>query len=151
MFQKKKKGTILFIEAVIYIAVVMIFVFGGLGLYSHIQQTSKIKRAQAELTDIAQAVSHYRYDMGKYPASLEDLTATTGDAATEYHGPWLTELKTSPWNNSPYQYQIYPSGRRFVVFIQNNGEAGSPPSENTLSQVSSRHITDEGTIFVVGH
>lgn len=152
MFQMKKKGSVLSIETVLYLVAILIFVGLGLATYSGIQQQSRVKRAQADLADIAQAVSHYHYDMDKYPDTLDDLEKTSGDDKTSYFGPWIAEVKKSPWNTD-YQYEKYSNGTKdigFVVYIKNDGNKGTKPSTlKEASQNSASHVKD-GTLFVVG-
>lgn len=44
------------------------------------------------------AVSHYRYDAGRYPNKLSDL-AVAGTGTLQGYGPWIAEVKKDPWGN----------------------------------------------------
>ena len=156
MFQKKKKGTILSVETILYLSFLLLIVYAAMALYSDIVQTSKIKRAQADMAEIAQAVSHYHYDMGEYPDKLDDLTDTTSNEKAQYYGPWIAEIKDNPWKKGEkYQYHTYKKGNNkevgFVVYVPiGGGDGGSEPSSlEDASNYSSNHIKDK-TLFVVG-
>lgn len=124
---KKKIGALLSMEAMIYIVVVIIFTAMGIGGYRYLKQSARIRTAQADLVEIAAAVSHYHYDMGVYPTNLKVLTQKASD---NYHGPWLGRLKKTPWEGD-YQIAIDGSGtsaRRFVVYCgTSEGSNGQSP------------------------
>lgn len=61
-------------------------------------EQAKIARAASDLAAIALALDLYEFDLGGYPASLEELMAREG------HGPYLKKgLPRDPWGR-PYQY-----------------------------------------------
>lgn len=91
--RKKKPGAVLSIETVLYIAVILIFMTVGLLGVRHFQDESRIATARASLSEIAGAASHYHYDTGVYPSSLDNLTTKYKN----YYGPWLTEDKKKEW------------------------------------------------------
>lgn len=143
---KKKLGAILSMETMIYIACVLIFTAMGVCSYTYLRQSSKIRTAQADLVEIAAAVSHYHYDMGVYPTDLKDLTTKASDG---YHGPWLGRLKQTPWLGD-YKIKIDGSGtsaRRFVVYClaKQGGGDGTPPAFSEVEGKSDTRLNQSVT------
>ena len=61
-------------------------------------EQAKTARVASDLAAIALALDLYEFDLGTYPASLEELTVREG------HGPYLKKgLPHDPWGR-PYQY-----------------------------------------------
>ena len=80
--------------------------------------------AKAGAANIATALSQYKFEMGTFPAKIEDLLIED-----EQYGPYLTEdaLK-DPWNND---YNYYQDGNKFAVWSngadkKNNSGGGVP-------------------------
>ena len=155
-FKKKKKGLALSLEAIFFVIIVLIFTTGGLMGFSYLKQSSNIRVAQADMTEIAAAVSQYHYDMGYYPGSLNVLTQKASD---NYHGPWLGNIKKTPWNGN-YQIKIDGSGTkatRFMIYCSTKrGGNASPPGFPSAGSPDSRwnQAVDNGlypTIYVIEH
>lgn len=117
--RKKLKGTVLSLEVVFFLIAVIII--GGY-VFSNFMPTmdeSKIQIAITDVTTIGGAISHYHYDMEKYPASLEDLTKRD---SSKKKGPWIANLPNNnrdPWGNK-YGY-VYDSNEKdgnsgFIVY-----------------------------------
>ena len=113
--RKKLKGAVLTLEIVFFIIAVILI--GGY-MFSNFIPTmdeSKVQIALTDVTTIGGAISHYHYDMEKYPSSLEDLTKR--DTTTK-KGPWIANLPNNnrdPWGNK-YGY-VYDSN-------ENDGNSG---------------------------
>ena len=105
--RKKVKGAALLLEVSFFmlaIALIAAYMFSN---YQPTMDESKIQVAITDVTTIGGAISHYHYDMERYPDSLEALTVM--DATTK-NGPWLAALPNNnmdPWGN-PYCY-VYDS------------------------------------------
>ena len=110
MVIRKRKGAILGFDAVFFLLVIVIFV--SLGAYGFTQYLDNAKRATAknQIATIVAAISHYHYDMDKYPEKLENLKDTSGTL-----GPWIADIPTDPWKK-PYEYVINSNKNGFVVY-----------------------------------
>ncbi len=79
---------------------------------------ARTKTAAAQVTNLASAVEFFYLDMGRYPSTLEGLTALLSpppDSDT-WNGPYLKRGKTvpnDPWKN-PYIYEVLADGS-FVI------------------------------------
>jgi general secretion pathway protein G len=73
--------------------------------------SSKIKTAETQLKLLETALDTYRLDVGKHPASLDELIKGT---AKNWDGPYLPkEVPLDPWGN-PYVYVVPgPDGKAF--------------------------------------
>lgn len=73
--------------------------------------SSKIKTAETQLKLLETALDTYRLDVGKHPASLDELIKST---AKNWDGPYLPkEVPLDPWGN-PYVYAAPgPDGKAF--------------------------------------
>jgi general secretion pathway protein G len=73
--------------------------------------SSKVKTAETQLKLLETALDTYRLDVGKHPASLDELIKS---AAKNWDGPYLPkEVPLDPWGN-PYVYVVPgPDGKAF--------------------------------------
>lgn len=78
---------------------------------------AKASTAKTDTTNIGAAVSHFKYDMGRYPTNLNELV-TAGTGAYVGYGPWLPEIKKDPWGNN---YVIISDADSFVVYCTEGG------------------------------
>lgn len=122
MLIKKKRG---FSVTEISICVLIVGLMMALGVagWTEMVQTARSSRAKAEISVMAGAVSQYRYEIGRYPANLNELMTTKGQ-----YGPWLAEINIDPWGN-PYQYAADDTG--FVVFSWGKDESPNGSNVNT--------------------
>lgn len=100
---KKLKGSILTMDVTFFIIMVALIAAYCFSNISPTIDESKIQVATTDVTTIGGAVSHYHFDMEKYPQELSDLTKQ--DATTK-KGPWIAALPNGnrdPWGNT-YQY-----------------------------------------------
>lgn len=117
--RKKARGAALILEVAFFILAVALIAAYMFSNYQPTMDESKIQKATADITTIGGAISHYHYDMEKYPENLEALTRM--DEATK-NGPWIAALPNNnmdPWGN-PYGY-VYDNNELdgndgFVVF-----------------------------------
>lgn len=61
-------------------------------------------RAEGDAAQICAAVSQYKFEVGKYPANLNELTKKV-----DVFGPWIRKVPPDPWGNS-YEYQKNEDG-----------------------------------------
>lgn len=112
---KKLKGSYFTLEVALFIIAVCIIIAYKFSNYTPTLDESKVQIALTDVTTIGGAISHYHYDMEKYPDSLEDLTKR--DTTTK-KGPWIAQLPNNnrdPWGNK-YGY-VYDSN-------ENDGNSG---------------------------
>lgn len=78
----------------------------------------KVGIAKAMISNLKGACQEYEIDVGRFPASLNDLMTNSG--VTGWDGPYLEKMPKDPWNGE-YQYTL--SGDSFE--IRSNGPAGA--------------------------
>ena len=71
-------------------------------------QQAKISRAKADIASIGLALDLHELDLGRYPASLEELTSREAPSdlgsGVQWNGPYLKKrLPSDPWGR-PYSY-----------------------------------------------
>lgn len=118
LLKKKRKGAYFIIEVVLFMIFVCFLTVSGLFSSSGLSEEAKASVAKTDTTNIGAAVSHYKYDTGKYPTNLSDLTVAGTDALAGY-GPWLPELKKDPWGNN---YVLISDTDSFVVYCTEGGK-----------------------------
>ena len=132
--QLKKKGLALSLDAVMYLLVAMIIISIAVLLGPGVMEMARNDRAISETASIGALVSEYRQEVGKYPASLNDLKTASGQ-----YGPWLKDVPHDPWNSgNQYRYKYDDSG--FAVYSVGKGN-----SDN-----SSTKVIGSGNIGFVG-
>jgi general secretion pathway protein G len=74
-------------------------------------EQAKIARAKSDLAAVGLALDLYELDLGRYPGSLEELTAheapseLTDEAKEKWNGPYLKKgLPKDPWGRA-YEYK----------------------------------------------
>ena len=118
MLKKKRKGAYFIFETVLFMIFVCFLTVSGLFSSSGLSEEAKASVAKTDTTNIGAAVSHYKYDTGKYPTNLSDLTVAGTDALAGY-GPWLPGLKKDPWGNN---YVLISDTDSFVVYCTEGGK-----------------------------
>jgi general secretion pathway protein G len=82
---------------------------------------ARIKTAKAQIELLSAAIDTYRLDMGKFPASLEELRRSND---SKWEGPYLPkEIPLDPWNNA-YIYKL--PGEHGPYDIISYGQDGKP-------------------------
>ncbi|MBM4311380.1 MAG: type II secretion system protein GspG [Deltaproteobacteria bacterium] len=95
--------------------------------------------AQAQIEMLATACDTFRLDMGRFPASLEELIANPGEGA-KWDGPYLkkNQIPLDPWDN-PYQYSAPGEGGRdydIVSYGADKTEGGDGENRDIMSWAS---------------
>jgi len=88
------------------------------------------QEALAGASTIGAAISQYKFEVGTYPNSLNDLTTTKNQ-----YGPWLIKLPTDPWTQGK-NFQYLHNNSSFAVFSV--GKDGGVNS--TIKSISSNDI-----------
>ena len=113
------------IELLIVVAVIGILTAIGFAVYTSIQQSARIARAQADVRAIATAASHYLAHTGAIAPSLDSLTVTVTNPMGQTGGPFLGAIPAPPPSGSPpwsvYTYIPDPTGAAFSVTANGDG------------------------------
>lgn len=122
----KRKGFAL-TEAVIYAAVILILGSATVITGKNYLSMGRYSTAKTQAGALALAVSHYRFEMGSYPTTLNALTIKSGT-----HGPWIdSDALKDPWNRN-YQYVYDNTNKKFAVWSSGANHA----SESSISGIS---------------
>lgn len=100
---------------------------------------SRVTKAQADISNLENALEQYSLDLYTYPSTAQGLAALSsppaGIDATLYRpGGYIRRVQNDPWGN-PYQY-AFPgtrSGGRFDVF--SFGADGQPGGEGNNADI----------------
>lgn len=88
------------IEIIVVIAVISILAGLLLGVSKYADRATKRARAKSDVEGIANRLSDYFVENGRFPASLKDITNMTAALSYDTNG-----LPLDPWGN-PYEYSI---------------------------------------------
>ncbi len=120
------------IELMIVVAIIGILAAIAIPLYANIQTRARIAKAQADVRSLASAVVMYSAHMdGALPPSLDVLTATASNQASQTAGPFMARIPLPPaggvpsWNAS-YQYNTGANGT-FTVSATGDGATAIAP------------------------
>ena len=91
------------IEVLLVVVIIGILVAVAVPKLGGRVKESKIAAARMEVKSIATAISMYEVDNGSYPASLQNLVTSSGNAKN-WKGPYIEDTK-DPWGND-YQYTV---------------------------------------------
>lgn len=91
---------------------------------------ARIQTAKAQIELLSAAIDTYRLDMGKFPATLEELRSSDDP---RWEGPYLPkEIPPDPWNN-PYVYK-YPGehGSYDIISYGADGKFGGTGNDKDI-------------------
>jgi len=99
-------------------------------------QKARIARAKGDVASIGLALDLYELDVGRYPASLEELTKREPPAdlgeGTQWNGPYLKKgLPNDPWGR-PYSY-TYDSQHNQDYDLWSLGRDGQPGNDDVTN------------------
>ena len=113
------------IELLIVVAVIGILTAIGIAVYTSMQQSARIAKAQADVRAIATAASHYLAHTGAIAPALDTLTVTVTNPMGQTGGPFLGAIPTPPLSGSPpwsaYTYIPDVAGGAFSVTAGGDG------------------------------
>ena len=96
------------------------------------QDNADKNAARGQVGIFKRAIDLYRFDVKKYPESLEDLVKEPGDStsADRWSGPYLDSSKVplDPWDNE-YEYEADTSSYR----VWSNGPDGQDGSDDDIA------------------
>lgn len=104
----------------VFALLLMVIIFAAASLNSEkFLDSGRRDKAFADTAALGGLISQYELELGKYPASLNDLTKKVGQ-----YGPWIKEIPKDPWNKGKsYQYKTSKDG--FVVFSVGKDKSAS--------------------------
>jgi len=113
---------------VVLLIIAMLAGYVGPKLFGELDK-AKVKTAQGQIKAIGDALDRYRLDMGAYPTTEQGLSAllvSPADAATRWHGPYLTrEIPADPWGQSYHYTRPGSAGKDFDLMSYGaDGKAG---------------------------
>lgn len=119
------------ITLVIYtVAVIMLT---GIALYgaNEYLTISKIADTKSTAANYATAISQYRFEIGEYPKSLDDLTKEgdkdiDGNDASHF-GPWINKIEKDAWDRD-FVYETLKTGgdeTGFVIYSKGSDNTGT--------------------------
>ena len=113
----RRRAAFTLVEVLLVIA--LIGFIAALAIRSISKSSSKGKYgiAKAMISNLKNSCQEYEIDVGRFPASLNDLMTNSGLAG--WDGPYLEKMPKDPWNGE-YQYAL--SGDGFE--IRSNGQPG---------------------------
>lgn len=129
--QKKRQASLL-LDVMLGIILILIVSYVIVGNAPEYLQESRISNATATTTNYATAISQYKFEIGKYPSTLNDLTkkgtkTADGEDASQF-GPWIAKIEKDPWNRD-YSYEKFAKyggdEDTFVVYSKGKNGSGS--------------------------
>lgn len=108
--RNRKRRVAAFTLLEVLLVLVILVVLGSMATIAVTGQQDKALRqaARAQVQTFDRAIELYRFDMKKYPESLEDLIETPSDSkmADRWGGPYLkkSSIPLDPWDND-YEYE----------------------------------------------
>ena len=84
----------------------------------------QVSVAEAQMSNIEQAIANYRLHNKKLPSSLEELTLTDGRLTH----PFMKDIPVDPWGNE-YDYQVLGRSRYRLISY---GEDGMPDTDDDI-------------------
>ncbi len=117
-----------FIEILVAVAIMGVMIGTVVGVFQYLAR-SKRTATEAVLKSIQGNLETYNSDMGKYPASLEDLITKPADAKL-WRGPYQDKEYRDGWKHS-LVYQVNPKGspKPYQLYSWGPNGEGAPAEE----------------------
>lgn len=126
------------IDVMITVAIVVIIFSSALISGGNILDNGRYNAAKSDVAAISLAISQYKFEIGKFPATLDELENTNGQ-----YGPWLSDSnRLDPWGNK-YYYSYIAAQKKFAVWTS------GPDGTNNSGNVPTAFSGDDIGIF--GH
>ncbi|HVT14150.1 MAG TPA: type II secretion system major pseudopilin GspG [Fimbriimonadaceae bacterium] len=105
------------------------------------QDQAKIAKAQADISELKNALARFRVDNDRFPTDQEGLTAlqTAPSDCPHWNGPYVENLPQDPWHG---EYQYHDLGNNDVE-ITSYGKDGAPGGGDDISSLDSGASTSQ--------
>lgn len=134
-----KRGAILSLEAMLYIALFIILIAMGTFGYHHFSQELKNDKARSDMSAISMAISQYHFEMKAYPKTLNDLTKKSNDGQ---YGPWIRKIEQDPWGHA-YSYTTVTDGVNGEYYLLVSGGADGAVQTTKLPSDTEKSNNDD--------
>lgn len=134
-----KRGAILSLEAMLYIALFVILIAMGTFGYHHFSQELKNDKARSDMSAISMAISQYHFEMKAYPKTLNDLTKKSNNGQ---YGPWIRKIEQDPWGHA-YSYTTVTDGANGEYYLLVSGGADGTVQTTKLPSDTERASNDD--------
>lgn len=94
-------------------------------------EQARITAAKTQIASIETALDAFEVDNGFYPPSLDGLVSQPSNA-TNWHGPYLKNIPTDPWNNA-YVYEFPGKHNTNGPDLYSNGPDQRPGTDDDIN------------------
>lgn len=114
------------IDVMITVAIVVMIASSALVSGGNILNNGRYNAAKSDIASISLAVSQYKFEIGNYPVTLDEL-----ESAKDQYGPWLSDSsRVDPWGND-YHYAYIAAQKKIAVWSSGpdgNNNSGNAPT-----------------------
>jgi prepilin-type N-terminal cleavage/methylation domain-containing protein len=114
------------IELMVVVAILGILSAIALALFTNMQASTRIARAQSDVRTIASAANMFLGHVGNIPAAIGDLTQVTTNGQGSPAGPYLPRVPVPPAGWAAYNYATSGNGT-FTVSTTGDSATVSVP------------------------
>ena len=138
-FCSKKQG-FTFVEILVTCSIIIALAVGAIFLGSAILDNGRYNKAKTDTATISTAIGQYKFELGSFPKSIDDLTKKDGQ-----YGPYLSsDILKDPWGND-YHFSVNTSTGRFAVW--SNGHKKPDDTGSVIDSMSGDAIGFMGDLF----
>ncbi|WP_283150450.1 type II secretion system major pseudopilin GspG [Silvimonas soli] len=136
-YRRKRQGGFTLLELLVVLLIIALLAgYVGPKLFGEVGK-AKIKTAASQMKSIADALDHYRLDVGHYPTTEQGLVSLNSkpNDETKWQGPYLTkDVPNDPWDH-PYVYRRPgENGHDFdLISYGADGKAGGSDEDADIS------------------
>ena len=130
---RRQRGFTILEIVIVFILLAGIMAFVGPKIFEQMGR-AKSQEARIKIQSLAGQIEMFRLEVGKYPASLQELIRSPGGADGKWNGPYAkdADLKDA-WGND-YSYSVPGQGKPFD--LTSMGSDGRPGGEGEAKDVS---------------
>jgi general secretion pathway protein G len=130
---RRQRGFTILEIVIVFILLAGMMAFVGPKIFEQMDR-AKQNEAKIKMQHVAGQIEMYRLEVGKYPASLQELLRAPGGAEGKWNGPYIKEadLKDA-WGND-YTFSVPGQGKPFDLISM--GADGRPGGEGVNRDIS---------------